>query len=246
MTDPTTGRRRGRLAPAAAALLLLLLSGCAAEAPAQPTAPSPTASATSSPRSSPAAPADEPAGPPVRSSPSSVAAPSAPPAPGAEAAPVPAPGPVALAASAPVSVRIPSAGGFSELLHLGLRADGSLEVPPTHPGAPASWYTGSPTPGERGPAVLLGHVNATDGGPGVFAGLRGLVPGDRIEVLREDGSTAVFAVERGEQYAKNAFPTHEVYGDTVGAELRLITCDGYDPATGLFDDNYVVYARLLA
>ncbi|MGX5357530.1 class F sortase [Kocuria sp. KH4] len=153
---------------------------------------------------------------------------------------------MALAPSAPVAVRIPAAGTDSELLHLGLRPDGSLEVPPTHPGAPASWYTGSPTPGERGPAVLLGHVNATDGGPGVFAGLRGLAPGDRIEVVRQDGGTAVFAVERGEQYAKDAFPTLSVYGNTEGPELRLITCDGYDPATGLFDDNYVVYARLLA
>ena len=50
------------------------------------------------------------------------------------------------------------------------------------PGSPASWYTGSPSPGERGPAVLLGHVNATGGGPGVFAELRALKPGDTIEV----------------------------------------------------------------
>jgi hypothetical protein len=94
--------------------------------------------------------------------------------------------------------------------------------------------------------VLLGHVNATGGGPGVFAGLRSLAPGDRIEVVREDGSTAVFVVDRGQQYAKDDFPTLEVYGNTAGAELRLITCDGYDPATGLFDDNYVVYASLEA
>ncbi|WP_268235532.1 sortase domain-containing protein [Kocuria dechangensis] len=80
----------------------------------------------------------------------------------------------------------------------------------------------------------------------MFAGLRSLAPGDTVEVLREDGSTAVFAVERGEQYAKDAFPTSAVYGNTAGAELRLITCDGYDPATGLFDDNYVVYAKLVA
>ena len=145
-----------------------------------------------------------------------------------------------------MSVRIPAVGTESELLTLGLRGDGSLEVPPTHPGAPASWYNASPTPGERGPAVLLGHVNATDGGPGVFAGLRSLAPGDIIEVTRQDGTTAVFAVERGEQYAKDAFPTAAVYGNTPGAELRLITCDGYDPATGLFDDNYVVYATLVA
>ncbi|MEX5302606.1 class F sortase [Kocuria sabuli] len=225
MTDPTADRRRGRLASAAVALLLL--SGCAGEAPAQPAAPSSTASATSSP-----IPSASPSPAPTTPAPSTVAA------------PAPEPGPAVLAASSPVSIRIPSVGSASPLLHLGLRPDGSLEVPPTHPGAPASWYIGSPTPGERGPAVLLGHVNATDGGPGVFAGLRSLVPGDTVEVAREDGSTAVFAVQRGEQYAKDAFPTQTVYGDTAGAELRLITCDGYDPATGLFDDNYVVYAQL--
>ncbi|MFZ3453699.1 class F sortase [Arthrobacter sp. 7Tela_A1] len=143
----------------------------------------------------------------------------------------------------PQSLRIPATGTESELLHLGLREDGTLDVPPEPPGSPASWYTGSPAPGQHGPAVLLGHVNATGGGPGVFADLRSLKPGDLIEVGRDDGTTAVFTVDRGEQYGKDNFPTLEVYGNTDGAELRLITCDGYDPATGEFDDNYVVYAK---
>ena len=225
MPDPTADRRRGRLVPAA--VVLLLLSGCAGGPPAQPAAPSSAVSA---------APARTPA-------PAATAAPTTP-APAPSAAPAPEALPPVLPGSAPVAVRIPAVGASSELLHLGLRPDGSLEVPPTGPGAPASWYTSSPTPGERGPAVLLGHVNATDGGPGVFAGLRGLAPGDTVEIARADGSTAVFVVDRGEQYAKDAFPTRAVYGNTAGAELRLITCDGYDPATGLFDDNYVVYATL--
>jgi hypothetical protein len=223
--DPTADRRRGRLVPAA--VVLLLLSGCAGGSPAQPPAPSSSVSAA-------------PAG---TTAPAATAAPTAP-APAPSAAPAPEALPPVLPGSAPVAVRIPAVGASSELLHLGLRPDGSLEVPPTGPGAPASWYTSSPTPGERGPAVLLGHVNATDGGPGVFAGLRGLAPGDTVEIARADGSTAVFVVDRGEQYAKDAFPTRAVYGNTAGAELRLITCDGYDPATGLFDDNYVVYATL--
>lgn len=144
----------------------------------------------------------------------------------------------------PTAVQIPSIGAQSKLLDLGLEADGSLQVPPDGPGAPAGWYNGSPTPGERGPAVLLGHVNSTGGGPGVFAHLRKLKVGDTIEVKREDGTTAVFAFDRGEQYSKNAFPSQKVYGNTVGAELRLITCDGFNPLTGEFDDNYVVYAKL--
>jgi LPXTG-site transpeptidase (sortase) family protein len=132
----------------------------------------------------------------------------------------------------------------SPLVKLGLRKNRSLEVPPDGPGAPAGWYSGSPSPGETGPAVLLGHVNATGGGPGVFADLRGLKAGDEIKVQRADHSLAVFAVARTAAYSKSDFPTVEVYGNTKGPELRLITCDGYDPATGLFDDNYVVFAKL--
>ncbi|RKQ35436.1 class F sortase [Kocuria tytonis] len=152
--------------------------------------------------------------------------------------------PEVMARSEPVSLDIAATGTHSRLLSLGLKPDGSLEVPPTAPGAPAGWYDGSPTPGERGPAVLMGHVNATDGGAGVFADIKSLHSGDTIEVTRRDASAAVFVVQRGESYSKNDFPSQTVYGNTDDAQLRLITCDGYDPETGLFADNYVVYATL--
>ena len=145
-----------------------------------------------------------------------------------------------------MTVTVPAIGVQSPLVKLALRQNGSLEVPPDGPGAPAGWYSGSPSPGETGPAVMLGHVNATDGGPGVFANLRGLKPGAEITVGRADRSTVVFTMTRAAAYSKNNFPTLEVYGNTKGPELRLITCDGYDPATGLFNDNYVVYAKLKA
>lgn len=46
--------------------------------------------------------------------------------------------------STPVRVRVPAIDVDSELMTLGLRGDGSLEVPPE--GFPAGWYTGGPTP----------------------------------------------------------------------------------------------------
>ncbi len=153
--------------------------------------------------------------------------------------------PAVLPASAPATLAIPSIGVTTELLHLGLEDNGSLKVPQdTGQGAPASWYSGSPSPGERGPAVMLGHVNALGGHTGVFADLQKLRDGDRITVIRSDGSTALFSVYRAARYSKNSFPTFDVYGNTSGSELRLITCDGYNSATGEFDDNYVVYAKL--
>lgn len=147
--------------------------------------------------------------------------------------------------SSPVSLSIPAIESDSILIDLGLNEDGTVEVPSTEPGAPAGWYSGSPTPGALGPAIVLGHVNATGGGPGVFADLRQLESGDTIQVTRTDGSIAVFGFREGHQYSKSTFPTDLVYGDTPGAELRLITCDGYNPGTGEFDDNYVVYAELV-
>lgn len=146
--------------------------------------------------------------------------------------------------AAPRVVSLPAIQAESELMQLGLEPDGTLEVPPPEPGSPAGWYSGSPSPGDPGPAVLLGHVNASDGGPGVFARLRSLGPGDQITVEREDGRAVIFTVIAGDRYEKDEFPTDKVYGNTPGPELRLITCDGYDSASGLWQDNYVVYAVL--
>lgn len=227
MTKKNPGHRGGLGASTAAGVLLLLtLSGCGAGDTGTSDAGSPPASSVSS------------------AAATSSAVP-APPASGPAAAAPAAAEPAVLSRSEPVNLEIPAIGVRTELLKLGLRENGSLEVPQDDgDGAPASWYNGSPTPGERGPSVMLGHVNSPNGRGGVFANLRKLAPGMEIAVSRADGSTAVFTVDRGALYSKDSFPTLQVYGNTAGSELRLITCDGYDPATGLFDDNYVIYAKL--
>ena len=148
-----------------------------------------------------------------------------------------------MAAAAPVRLQIPSIGVDSELMDLGLQADGTLEVPPG--GFPAGWYTGAPTPGELGPAVIAGHVY-WGGQPGVFFDLRELSTGDEIAVSRQDGSTARFRVTRVERFAKDEFPTQQVYGDLDHAGLRLITCGGsFDRQMRSYVGNLVVFADLV-
>ncbi|WP_209020711.1 class F sortase [Nocardioides sp. 1609] len=143
--------------------------------------------------------------------------------------------------SHPERLLIPTIGVDVDVMDLGLMPDGTLEVPP---GAfPAGWYDGSPTPGELGPAILAGHVHY-DESPGVFKRLGELGPGDEVDVLRADGSTAVFTVTRTADFAKSSFPTETVYGDIDHAGLRLITCGGLDAATGTYEDNVVVFAEL--
>lgn len=146
--------------------------------------------------------------------------------------------------SAPVRVQIPAIGVDSGLIGLGLQKDGTMQVPPT--GFPAGWYTGAATPGEIGPAIIVGHVD-WGGHPGVFFKLRDLRPDDKIVVGRADGSTAVFRVTRLETFAKTQFPTQAVYGPTDYASLRLITCGGtFDQRAQSYTDNIVAFAKLVS
>jgi len=136
-------------------------------------------------------------------------------------------------AARPVSLSIPSIGVRTRLIHLGVNQDGTLQVPSST--AVAGWYTGSPRPGMVGSAT----------GPGIFFWLRTLRPGDRIYVGRADGTMAVFTVNRIRKFAKDQFPTAEVYGPVPDAELRLITCGGvFDRSLGRYLSNVVVFARL--
>lgn len=153
-------------------------------------------------------------------------------------------GPV-LPHSVPVKLDIPKIGVHTKLLSLGLASDGTADVPTLEQAQLASWYNLGPTPGQPGPAVLLGHVD-TKSGPAVFYSIGALVKGDIIEVTRQDGKTAVFAVDKTERYPKVQFPTNAVFGDLNYSGIRLITCGGdFDSSTGHYVDNVIVFGHLL-
>ncbi|KQU06637.1 hypothetical protein ASG56_03040 [Rhodococcus sp. Leaf7] len=144
----------------------------------------------------------------------------------------------------PTRIDVPAIDVSSDLMGLGLQADGTMEVPPG--GFPAGWFTGSPVPGELGPAVVAGHVD-WDGAPGVFSRLGDLEDDDVVTVTRSDGSASTFRVTDVEQYPKSEFPTDAVYGDIDRPGIRLITCGGeFDSAASSYDDNIVVYADLVS
>jgi sortase (surface protein transpeptidase) len=144
----------------------------------------------------------------------------------------------------PTRVSIPSLDISSDLLSLGLADDGTIAVPPKGPDYDrAAWFTGSPRPGARGPAVIEGHVDGANG-PSVFHELGRITKGATVTVTREDGSTVRFVVDGVASYPKSDFPVTKVYANTDRPELRLITCGGkFDRTTGHYVDNTVVYAH---
>ena len=163
----------------------------------------------------------------------------------AESAEPTAAAPEPLAASRPVRVTIGDVGLDTPLIETGMRGDGTLEVPPGEEGSPASWYDGSPTPGERGASILLGHVDSLSDASGAFFELHDAQVGQRVQVEREDGSTATFEIYRLDTFAKDDFPTREVYYPVRDAELRLITCDDLGQGNGSFPNNFIAFARLI-
>ena len=141
-----------------------------------------------------------------------------------------------MAEAAPMRLRIPDIYVDTTFVDLGLEENGEIEVPEGY--QEVGWYTKGPTPGELGPAVVLGHVDSYEG-PGVFLTLGQLQPGDYVYVDREDGSTATFRVTALERYDRDAFPKEKVYGDIDHAGLRLVTC------SGTFNRDAQEYSRLL-
>ncbi|WP_344896460.1 class F sortase [Actinomadura meridiana] len=175
--------------------------------------------------------------------------PEAPPRPPASVADIPAdpaPNPQqALPASVPKQIRIPSIKVDAPIAPVNVQPDGTLEVPPLSRVDEAGWYRGGPTPGENGRSVLVGHVDSKKE-PGVFYSLGALRPGRRIEIAREDGTTAAFRVDGVRRVSKDRFPSDSVYGDEGTPELRLVTCGGnFDRKRGHYDDNVIVYASLI-
>ncbi|MFJ8660717.1 class F sortase [Streptomyces sp. NPDC093795] len=157
-------------------------------------------------------------------------------------APVAVPRP--LPPSTPVRVRVPAVRIDAPVTEVGLDADGWIEAPPPEDDRLAGWFTGAVTPGERGTAVVVGHVD-TPGGRAVFYDLGALAKGHRVEIARRDGRTAVFSVYGVEVVPKDGFPAQRVYADAGVPELRLITCGGTFTEKNGYAGNVVVSARLI-
>ncbi len=155
----------------------------------------------------------------------------------------PATGVAPLSYAVPDQVSIPAIQVDAPVMPVGLDADGWVDAPPPEDPNLAGWFTGAVAPGERGTAVVVGHVDNQQG-PAVFYGLGALRKGNKVEVHRQDGRTAVFEIYGIEVFEKENFPGDRVYASKGTPELRVITCGGGFTKQNGYDGNVVAFARL--
>jgi hypothetical protein len=147
--------------------------------------------------------------------------------------------------SRPQQLTIPSIKVDAPILDVGLASDGTVDVPPLQRHDEAGWFDGGPTPGQFGPALIVGHAD-TKSGPSIFYHLSQLKAGQKIEVTRSDRSIAIFEVNSVEHYNKGRLPLQRVYGDFSRPSLRLMTCGGtWIGGKQGYSDNIVVFASLI-
>ncbi|MER7719388.1 class F sortase [Streptomyces flaveolus] len=154
------------------------------------------------------------------------------------------PGLAPLAYAVPDRVAIPAIQVDAPVMPVGLDAEGWVGAPPPEDPNLAGWFTGAVSPGEKGTAVVVGHVDNKQG-PAVFYGLGALKKGNRVEVSRQDGKTAVFEIYGIEVFEKDDFPGDRVYASKGTPELRVITCGGGFTKQNGYDGNVVAFARLV-
>jgi sortase family protein len=151
-----------------------------------------------------------------------------------------------LGPSQPIRIVIPSIGVRAPVHGVGRDDSGGIAVPSLRLTNEAGWFDEGPTPGQYGPAILVGHVDTKDR-PAVFANLDDLQAGARIEVTRRDSRVAVFEVNSVETFSKSSLPVARVYNDYSRPALRLITCGGAWVGGQLgYASNVIVFASLVS
>jgi sortase (surface protein transpeptidase) len=145
----------------------------------------------------------------------------------------------------PARLVIPALGIKAHVESVGILANGDLATPTQHPWDDVGWYSAGQQPGERGSAVIDGHLDRPGGYPAVFWSLRDLHAGDAVLVVMDDGKMLRFSVTRVAFYPPQAAPLQDIFGNNGGRYLNLITCAGdWIPSQHQTTLRLVVYTTL--
>ncbi|MPZ48448.1 MAG: sortase [Dehalococcoidia bacterium] len=141
-------------------------------------------------------------------------------------------------------IRIPGIGVDAKIVHMGVDAQGYMEVP-SEP-LEVAWYTFTSHPSFGSNAVFAGHVDSAKIGPAIFWRLRQVGQGDQIEVALSDGTTYGYKVISTTTFSSSDAPVEDIIGPTDAASITLITCDGtFNTRTHEYDKRLIVRAEMI-
>ncbi len=153
---------------------------------------------------------------------------------------------VTVSASVPARLMIPSIGVNAPVENVQIQGNGDLGTPQQNPWEGVGWYSNGPRPGEAGSAVMDGHLDRPGGYPAVFWYLNKVQVGDIIMVVDASGKTLRFRATRTAAYPPQEAPVQQIFGDTGGTYLNLITCAGtWIPSQHQTTLRLVVYSTLI-
>lgn len=143
--------------------------------------------------------------------------------------------------ASPVRLMIPSINVNANIQYVGITPKGEMEVP--NNSVDVGWFKIGSRPGEKGSAVIAGHIDGENGDSGVFANLYKLKDGDKLYIEDDSGITTSFVVRERRIY--NPGYAEEVFSSNDGAHLNLVTCDGvWDGIKKSYSKRLVVFADI--
>lgn len=145
------------------------------------------------------------------------------------------------ALGSPVRLTIPDINVDADIQYVGVTQAGEMEVPSNT--VDVGWFKIGPRPGEKGSAVISGHVDGKKGEAGVFTNLYKLKKGDKLYIKYDNGKSTTFVVREKRTYSPGY--AEEVFSLNDRAHLNLVTCDGvWDGAKKSYSKRLVVFSDL--
>ncbi len=151
--------------------------------------------------------------------------------------------PVASDTDLPERLVIPKIKVNAAIQKVGVDKTGKMGIPSNF--VDVAWYQHGPQPGERGSAVIAGHLDTAKDANAVFINLNTLKKGDDIYVEDKNKTKIHFKVTAIEVYDEATAPVEKIFNQTgEGSRLNLITCDGvWNPKTKSYSERLVVYSE---
>lgn len=118
--------------------------------------------------------------------------------------------------------------------------DGVLGIP-KDPAVVGWWQDGAQPGSAQGTAVLAGHVNTAEAGPGALFALPAVRPGDPV-VVSGWGSDVEYRIESIRRYPKSELPSSDVFAQDGEHRLAIVSCEDLDERSGEYRSNIIAFA----